>query len=76
MLGAETSRWDGAGETWGSLDGPGMCGTIWNCNEDGGGVEGPREKTLSLVMGSMDAIAQSVEEEKARRGVKGEGRER
>ena len=49
-----------------------MCGTIWNCNEDGGGVEGPREKTLSLVMGSMDAIAQSVEEERARGGVKEE----
>ena len=61
MLGAETSRWDGAGETWGSLDGPGMCGTIWNCNEDGGGVEGPREKTLSLgAMGSIGLPAIAV----------------
>ena len=59
MFGAAISRWESAGETWGSLDGPGTWGTTWNCDEGGGGVAGPREKTLSLlVIESMVAIAE------------------
>ena len=70
MLGAADSRMDGAGEPWGS---EGWLGCIPNCW--GGGVDGPREKTLSLdAMGSMSAIAEAKELALSR-GRGGEGEE-
>ena len=56
VFGWAASRIEGAGEPWGSDEGP------W-CMENGlerGGVDGPREKTLSLLaMGSMQVMTEA-----------------